>query len=284
MPVYERGYRHWEPSGRRTAPPWWAIARRGIVEPLRSRRFLPLLLLAWVPAIVKGAILYFSYRAGRLADLLGGSWTSVAAPGFFNFLEKQRWIVLIVTAVVGAGLIARDRQENGLALYFARPVRLREYVAGKGLIILFYFFAVTLLPALALAVYGYLVTAGSTGLDLLILTPLRTLLFSALMGVSLSLVMLALSALGRRTVFVAMGWLLLFMGTEAVGKLLALFGGPWMKVVDFPGQYYNAGSALFGAKPPLGYPALVSWALVAGWTALACWLLARRIRPVEVVS
>ena len=57
MPVYERGYKHWEPSGRRAAPPWWVIARRGIAEPLKRRGFLFLLMIAWVPAIVKGGIL-----------------------------------------------------------------------------------------------------------------------------------------------------------------------------------------------------------------------------------
>jgi hypothetical protein len=286
VPVYEQGYRHWEPSGRRPAPPWWAIARRGIVTPLRSRRFLGLLVLAWAPALVKGVILYFSYKAGRIADVLGGTWTSVAPPGYFAFLSNwmQKVLVLIVLALIGSGLIARDRRENGLALYFARPVRLREYVLGKGLIVLFYFCAITLAPALVLAVYGYLAMAGAPGLDLLLLTPLRLIVFCAVMGGSLSLVMLALSSLGRRTVFVAVSWLLLFTGSEVTGRLLGLFGGPWMRVIDFPGQYYNAGSVLFGAKPPLGYSPAVSWLLIAAWTALACLLLARRIRPVEVVA
>ena len=30
MPVYERGYKHWQPSERKAVPPWWVIARRGI--------------------------------------------------------------------------------------------------------------------------------------------------------------------------------------------------------------------------------------------------------------
>ncbi len=163
MPVYERGYRHWEPSGRREAAPWWVIARRGILAPLRTRRFLALLLLAWVPAIVKGVILYFSFQAGDLMKLLGGSWASVDAPGFFAFLEKQRGFVLIVLAIIGTPLVARDRSENGLALYFARPLTLRDYVLGKLLIVLFYFLIVTLAPVLLLALFGYLVTSGATG-------------------------------------------------------------------------------------------------------------------------
>lgn len=284
MPVYERGYQHWQPSGRRAAPPWWTIARRGILEPLRSRWFLALLFLAWTPAFGKGLALYFAYKAGRLAELIGGSWTSVAAPGFFGYLQWQQGFILIVSAIVGANLIAKDRRENGLALYFARPLRLRDYVAGKALIVFFYILLVTLAPAVVLAVYAYLVTAGSPGLDLLFLTPLRSILFCALMGVSLSLVLCAISALGHRTVFVAVGWVLLFAGTQGISRLLALFGGPYLRMVDFPAQYYHAGSVIFGAEGVLDYPVGVSWLLVAAWTALAGLVLWRRIRPVEVVA
>lgn len=284
MPVYERGYRHWEPSGRAAAPPWWVIARRGILAPLRRRRFLFLLLLAWVPAIVKGTILYFSYQAGDLLKMLGGSWTDIDAAGFFAFIERQETFVMILLAIVGSPLVTLDRQENGHALYFARPLTLFDYVAGKGLIALFYVLIVTLAPVLLLAVYGYLVTAGATGMDMLLLTPLRATAFCLFAGASLSLVLLALSAAGRRTVFVVLGWLLLFVGTPAISRILTLFGGSWMRLLDFPAQYYHAGSVLFGAPGRLDYPPLVSWVLVLAWTAGAWLLLRQRIRPVEVVS
>jgi hypothetical protein len=81
-----------------------------------------------------------------------------------------------------------------------------------------------------------------------------------------------------------MSWLLLFAGSAQVAKILALFGGPWMKLLDFPAQYDHAGSLLFGAKAPLEYPRLISCLLIAGYTAGAWVVLRRRIRPVEVVS
>ena len=85
MPVYERGYRPWENSGRQAAPAWWAIARRGIAEPIKSRRLLFLLVVAWVPAIVKGGILYFTFKMGELSRLSGGDWTDVTSAGFHAF-------------------------------------------------------------------------------------------------------------------------------------------------------------------------------------------------------
>ena len=33
MPVHERGYTHWNPSGARVDPPWLVIARRGLLPP-----------------------------------------------------------------------------------------------------------------------------------------------------------------------------------------------------------------------------------------------------------
>ena len=52
--------------------------------------FLLLVLAAWVPAIVKGGIIYFKLKAGDVADLLGGGWVSIEPSGFLSFLEMQR--------------------------------------------------------------------------------------------------------------------------------------------------------------------------------------------------
>jgi ABC-type transport system involved in multi-copper enzyme maturation permease subunit len=284
MPVYERGYKHWEPSGRRAAPPWWVIARRGIAEPLRRRSFLFLIVLAWVPAIVKGGILYFKYKFGQLADLVGGDWTAIDAAGIFSFLKWQKYFVLILLTIVGTRLIAKDRLENGLALYFARPLTLHDYVAGKLLIILFYYFMVTLFPLLALSVFGYLVTAGAAGLDMLLLTPLRAAFFCGLAGISMSLILLAISSLGLRAVFITVGWMLLYLGTEQVANILVLIEGGWMRVVDFPAQYFQAGAFLFGAGTDPDFSPWISALLLLVYTLTAVWVLRLRIRPVEVVS
>ncbi len=290
MPVHERGYKHWEPSGRRAYPPWWVIARRGIAEPLKRRGFLFLLMIAWVPAIVKGGILYFTFKAGQLFDadglvrLVGGGWASIEAPGFFTFLTWQKYFVLIFTTIVGARLIAKDRQENSLALYFARPLTLVDYVVGKAAIILFYYFLVTLVPVYALAIFGYLVTAGATGLEMLLVIPLRATVFCTLAGVSLSLVLLALSALGRRAVFITVGWILLYLGSEQIANILSLFGNRWLRLVDFPGQYFQAGAVVFSANPPYALSPWASFVILLGYTFMACWILRNRIRPVEVVS
>jgi len=282
MPVYERGYRHWEHSGKSATPPWWAIARRGIMGPLKRRGLLFLLVVAWVPAIVKGGILFFTYKMGELSKLVGGEWTDVSAAGFRSFLEWQMPWVLIILAIIGSGLITKDRQENGLALYFARPLGLRDYVLGKGLVTLFYYFAVTLFPVLALCIFGYLSTQGATGLEMLVVIPLKTLVYCILAGTSFSLVILALSSLGTRTVFVALWWVLLF-ATDGLADIMAMFR-PELRVLDFAGQHVNMGALFLGGRPMDGVSPWISLVMVALFIVIACGILVRRIRPVEVVS
>jgi hypothetical protein len=282
MPVYERGYRKWEHSGKKAPPPWWAIAKRGILAPLKRRGLLFLLVVAWVPAIVKGGILFFTYKMGELGTLVGGEWTDVTAAGFRSFLEWQTPWVLIILAIIGSGLITKDRQENGLALYFARPLGLKEYVLGKGLITLFYYFAVTLFPVLALCIFGYLSTQGATGMEMLVLIPLKALLYCTVAGTSFSLVLLALSSLGTRTVFVALWWVLLF-ATDGLAEIMAMFRAE-LKILDFAGQHLNMGVLILGGKSIEGLSPWVSLAMVVFFIAVSWTILVRRIRPVEVVS
>ena len=284
MPVYDRGYTHWEPSGRGALPAWFVIARRGIVEPLKKRWLLVLVLAAWIPAIVKGGIIYFKLKAGDMVDLLGGGWTSIEPEGFLNYLDKQHFFVFVIMAVVGAGLVATDRRDNGLSLYFSRPLDLKGYVAGKTAILFFFYSLVTLLPAVALCVFAYLVAPEATGLDLLLLTPLRLLMYCLLTGTSMALVLLAFSSLGQRSIFVMVWWAVMVMGTKTLASIAAALGRGSLQVMDFMAQYDNAGTILFGAAQRLEVSRPVSFLVIAVWTGLAIWVLHRRIRPVEVVS
>lgn len=284
MPVYERGYTHWEPSERRALPAWLVIAKRGIAGPLKLRWLLFLILIAWVPAIVKGGIIFFKLKAGDIVDLAGGEWTSIDPAGFLNFLEKQRFAAFLLMAITGAGLIATDRRDNGLSLYFSRPLGLSSYLAGKVVIVLFFYFAVTLAPVLVLCLFAYLIAPDATGMDLLLVTPLRTIVYCVLSGTSLSLVLLAFSSLGQRSIFVMVWWTILVMGTDAIAAAASGVGQNSLELLNFFGQYHNAGALLFGTSARLGVSSWLSLAVALIWTALAILVLRKRIRPVEVVS
>ncbi len=284
MPVYDRGYTHWQSSGGRTLPAWLVIAKRGIVGPLKSRWLLILILMAWVPAIVKGGIIYVKLKAGNLADLLSNGWASIGPDGFLSFLEGQRFFVFVLLAIVGAGLIATDRRDNGLSLYFSRPLSLPDYLGGKMAIIVFYYFLITLLPVYALCLLSYLVAPGATGLDMLVLMPLKATAYCLLSGVSISLVLLAFSSLGKRSIFVMVWWAIMVTGTEAISAIAGGFGSDGMQAVNFLGQYHNLGAFFFSTPPRIEVPISVSLVMILAWTALGILVLRRQVRPVEVVS
>jgi ABC-type transport system involved in multi-copper enzyme maturation permease subunit len=284
MPVYERGYTHWEPSNRRAWPAWWVIARRGIAQGFRSRWMILLLVATWIPAFIKMVIIYLKLKAGDLIDAFSGGWGSIDPQGFLAFQEQQRWAIFVVLALVGAGLIANDRRDNGLSLYFSRPLGLKSYIGGKGAVILFFYFMVTLFPAYFLCLFSFFIAPEATGLDLLLLTPLRTTVYCLLSGASISLVLLAFSSLGTRSLFVMVWWAILVMGTEAFGAIGKGFHSATLQAVNFLGNYHNAGAILFDADRRLGVSGWVSLLIVLALTGWAVWTLRRRIRPVEVVS
>ena len=285
MPVHERGYTHWNPSGARVDPPWWIIARRELAGPLKKRWTLVLLFASWVPALVKGVWIFGKAKAGQLVDLaVGGQWASITPAGFLAFLEGQRFFVFLVTVILGAGLIARDRRENGLALYFARPLGLADYLAGKTLTVLGGYLAVSLAPALVLCVFAYLIDPGAVGLDLLILTPLRLAAFCGFTGVGLALVLLAFSSLATRTVLVVVWWAVLCLGGDAIGGIGEAVGIDGMQYANFLGHWHNAGSLILDSAPRLPISPWTSLVLCVLMIAGAIAVLRTRIRPVEVVT
>jgi hypothetical protein len=143
---------------------------------------------------------------------------------------------------------------------------------------------VTLVPVYALCVFAYVIAPDATGLQLLLLTPLRATIYCGLTGLSMGLVLLAFSSMGKRTIFVMVWWTILVMGTEALGGIAKGLGQDAFEVVNFLGQYHNAGALIFGAGPRLGVSQAVSVLIVVVWTGFAVGVLRRRIRPVEVVS
>ena len=93
---------------------------------IRKRAFLGLLLLAWVPFVVRAVQIYLG---GQLPA--GRDSCAATAETFREFLEQQGIFVFFVTIYVGAGLIANDRRANALQIYLSKPLTRAEYIAGK---------------------------------------------------------------------------------------------------------------------------------------------------------
>src|SRR5688572_33062997 len=117
MPIHDQGYRRYggrrEPHGRT----WWVIARAGLMERLRERKFLALLSAAWIPFLVYAVIIYMSVNIPQAQTVFQLSPATLR-----NFFEVQNSFVFFITIYVGAGLIANDRRANALQIYLSKPL------------------------------------------------------------------------------------------------------------------------------------------------------------------
>src|SRR5688500_6681156 len=215
MPIHDQGYRRYggrrEPHGRR----WWVIARAGVMERLRERRFLALLLFAWIPFFVRVVQMYLA------ANVPQASFLEPTPATFREYLDQQGIFVFFITIYVGAGLIANHRRANALQIYLSKPMTRVEYVAGKLVTLLLLLAAVTLVPAILLLFLQILFAGNFTFLRAnLFLFPAITL-FSAILMLLSAFAMLALSSLSKSRRFVAMMYAGVIFFTAAMHPALS---------------------------------------------------------------
>jgi ABC-2 type transport system permease protein len=279
MPIHDQGYRRYggrrDPHGRR----WWVIARAGMMERLRERRFLALLLFAWSPFVVRAVQLYVS------ANFAQAGFLAPTAETFREFLDQQSIFVFIVTAYVGAGLIANDRRANALQIYLSKPLTRVEYITGKLVTLVVFLVGVTFVPAILL-LFLQMMFAGSVAFILanLFLIPAITL-FSLIQVFLSAFAMLALSSLSRSRRFVATMYAGIVFFTAAMYQALSAITGSrawaWMSPED---TLDIIADAIFRVPNPAAMPVPVALLTVVLLIGGSIWILERRVRGVEVVT
>ena len=279
MPIHDQGYRRYggrrEPHGRR----WWVIARAGMMERLRERRFLALLLFAWSPFVVRAVQLYVS------ANFTQAGFLAATPETFREFLDQQSIFVFIVTAYVGAGLIANDRRANALQIYLSKPLTRVEYITGKLVTLVVFLVGVTLVPAILL-LFLQMMFAGSVAFIRanLFLVPAITL-FSLIQVFVSAFAMLALSSLSKSRRFVAIMYAGIVFFTAAMYQALSAITGSrawaWISPED---TLDILADRIFRVpnSPAMPVPAALLTIILV--IAASIWILERRVRGVEVVT
>jgi ABC-2 type transport system permease protein len=278
VPVHDQGYRRY--SGRRArGRSWWVIARATIGAEIRHKRVMALLLVAWVPFLVRGVLIYAAANIQQ-AQILA------ATPATFReFLDWQNIFVFFVTILIGAGLIAEDRRANALQIYLSKPITRVEYIVGKLAVLFVFLTFVTWVPAMLLLLLQA-VFSGSFDFirNNLFLLPAITL-FAALQVFVSAFAMLALSSMSRSRRFVAMMYAGIIFFTAALNQALRGITGSrawaWISPED---SLDVIGDAAFRitSPPPIPVPAAV--AVVVVLIAASLVVLERRVRGVEVVA
>src|SRR5438046_10298945 len=122
------------------------ITRAGIRTMFAKRAFIGLLLLAWLPFMVRAVQIYAA------ANLPQAAFLAPTPETFRQFLDQQQTFVFFVTVYVGAGLIANDRRANALQIYLSKPLTRAGYVLGKLAVLMTFLLMITWLPALVLLI------------------------------------------------------------------------------------------------------------------------------------
>ncbi|MBA2306424.1 MAG: ABC transporter permease subunit [Acidobacteria bacterium] len=280
MPIHDQSYRRYGGQRSSLGQSWMVIARAGIMNMLRKRAFMGLLLFAWLPFVVRAVQIYVASNYPQTATFLAPD-----AKMFRDFLEQQDFFIFVMTIYVGAGLIANDRRANALQIYLSKPLLRSEYIAGKAAVLFTFLMLVTWLPAILLLFLQVMFKGSFEFLRAnLFLFPAITIgaLLQALLA---TFTMLALSSLSKSSRYVGILYAGVVFFTAAIyGAMYAITGSTSLSWLSLGSNLAQVVDVIFRQTPRYTTPWQVSLIVVLGLIALSISVLERRVRGVEIVT
>jgi len=279
MPIHDQGYQRYGGSRAAIGRSWQVMTRAGVMSVITKRVFMSVMLMAWLPFVVRAVQIYVS------ATFTQASFLAPKGETFREFLDQQSPYIFFVTIYVGAGLIANDRRANALQLYLSKPMTSLEYIAGKLAILILFLVSVTFLPAMMLLLTQAMF-AGSLEFvrNNIYLLPAITL-FSLAQVLLASTTMLALSSLSKSSRFVGVMYAGLFFFTTALFQTLrGITGQSRFAWLSPTASLQQLGDVIFRLEPRYQLsPAIAALAVVI-MIAGSVWILMRKVRGVEIVT
>ncbi len=285
MPIHTQDYRHWEGTlNRNPRTRWWVIAKAELK--LLAQRKIVRLIVAVPPVIyvlAHGILIYI------VNQVPGADFLKVNSEFFQKFLFRivpvpSTFIIALIAVFGGAGLIATDIKNNALSLYLSKPISWLDYLIGKFAVLGILMGCLTVVPGLLLFIEHALFADISFIKDYFWL-PLSIVIYSALITLSSSLLMLMFSSLTSNPRYAIIGFCAVWFVPPVVYEVLkAVTRTSKMAVISLWANYDILGTALFGGTPE--YAVHWVWALLAqiALIGLSLFVLHRRIRAVEVVK
>ena len=282
MPIHRDRYRRREGGIDLRGRAWVVIATNGLRSVVRKRAFLFLMILSWIPVVVRGVQIWAAANVPGMSQI---GMLAVTPRMFRDFLNQQEPLVFFITVYVGSGLIADDIRANALQLYLSRPITRTQYIAGKAAILMAVLAAVTLVPGLLLLL---LVPAFAGSMTFLVsnLSLVASIAAYSIVQITLSaFLILAMSSLSKSRWFVAILYAGLAFFTHAVfGVLGAAMEGSAFSWVSIFANVRQVGDVLFRMPPRHDTNPLVSAAVIVLIITASALVLRRRIRAIEVVT
>jgi ABC-2 type transport system permease protein len=279
VPIHDQSYRRYggerEPEGRA----WTVIATAGIKTMLGKRKFLGLLIVAWLPFVVRAVMMYFAANFPQMSMIAPSPET------FRQFLDQQGVWTFFITIFTGAGLISNDLRANALQIYLSKPLGRFEYIAGKFGVLAFFLLLVTWLPATMLLAVQVVFAGNLEFLKANLFLLPAILVATAVETIVLCMVMLALSSLSKSARFVGIMYAGMVLFTHALyGVVVVVTRTSSFSWMSLTGNLQQLGDLIFRIPPRYDTPAWVTLAALAVIVGGSAFVLERRVRGVEVVT
>jgi hypothetical protein len=215
----------------------------------------------------------------RAEDMMGS--------GYFEFMQRQSIIVMILLAFSGSLLVGSDFRLGSLPFYLARRIDRSHYIIGKLLAVSAVIAILTVLPALALFVEFGMFTSSVEYWTSNWRVPVAIVIYGGVLCAVLSTLLVALSAHLQRTAPIAITWSSLFMMLATVARHLrrSTDEEAWNLIDPWRAMRY-VGQLAFGPQFDSERShrlALAALALLVVVCGLALLSLARRVRAVDVI-
>jgi ABC-2 type transport system permease protein len=297
--VYKKTYRPYE--GKLT-PSWsrFLVIPRYAFEDFRRSRFLTTTFtISFLPPLIHAIVIYV-YHNASVFNLVGAQGANrlitINVSFFLSVLGWQSMLALFLASFVGPGQVSPDLANNALALYLARPFSRVEYVLGKASVLMILLSLMTWIPGLLLFAYqGYM--EGGDWMTKNIRYASGIFFGSWIWILVLSLLALALSAWVKwkpaagglifGVFFVAAGFGATINGVQRTNwgslfNIRFLIGSVWVWL--FEGNANTSGGAVFFGSPQgEEVPLWCCWTALAALCGICLYMLARKIRGMEVV-
>ena len=137
------------------------------------------------------------------------------------FFTVELYFIMLIVTLAGPNLISRDLRFNALPLYLSRPLTRYDYFLGKLGMIAGIVAAVAVIPAAAAYVLGVCFSLDlSVVRDTWRLLP-ASIAYGLLIVVSAGTLMLAMLSMSRRSLYVGLAWIGLWLISNSVALVLA---------------------------------------------------------------
>jgi ABC-2 type transport system permease protein len=285
MAVYRRGYQRYRGPICGRWHRFMVLPRFAWQRLFRQRLVILLMIVALIWPLICAIYIYLSNHADMLKSF-GPIQNYIKADGnfFLIFMNVQAVFAVFLASLTGPGLIAPDLANNALPLYFSRPLHRADYMLARILTLLGMLSLITWIPGLLL--FG-LQTGMAGGSWFRENWTIGTGIFAgfALWALLTTMVALASSAYAKLKVVaggIVLGFFFVLSGISVMVN--NVFRATWGHALNPFWAARRLWYAMLDVEAPPGPGTLACLCMLIAMILLLALVLARKLRPVEVVS